>query len=71
VVILAGSDFTEEGFASIIEFLYTGAVVGVTYGILDCDKLQATLQAAQYFNLPTLDTAARGWAQASGVTVEA
>eukprot|EP00953_Heterococcus_sp_UTEX-ZZ885_P000366 730-Heterococcus_DN1.PRE.2 len=62
-------DFTQEGFASIIEYLYTGAVVGVTYGILDCDKLQTTLQAAQYFNLPILDTAARSWAQTSGVTV--
>jgi BTB/POZ domain len=67
---LTDSDFTEEGFASIIEYLYTGTVVGVTYGILDCDKLQDTLQAAQYFNLPTLDTAARGWAQTSGVAVE-
>eukprot|EP00953_Heterococcus_sp_UTEX-ZZ885_P000367 730-Heterococcus_DN1.PRE.3 len=66
-----GSDFTEEGFASIIEYLYTGSVVGVTCDILDCDKVQATLQAAQYFNLPTLDKAARSWAQTSGVTVAA
>jgi hypothetical protein len=59
----SGNDFTEEGFASVIEYLYTGAVVGVTCGILDCDKLQATLQAAQYFNLTMLDKAARSWAQ--------
>eukprot|EP00953_Heterococcus_sp_UTEX-ZZ885_P000368 730-Heterococcus_DN1.PRE.4 len=64
------SDFTKGGFASVIEYLYTGAVAGVTCGILDCDKLQDTLQAAQYFNLPTLDTAARGWTQTSGVAVE-
>ena len=70
-LIYTGSDFTEQGFASIIECLYTGVVVGVTCGVLDCDKLQATLQAAQYFNLTILDTAARSWAQASGVTVEA
>jgi D-alanine-D-alanine ligase-like ATP-grasp enzyme len=70
-VTLTGSDFTAEGFASIIDYLYTGEIVDVTCGILDSDKLQATLQAAQYFNLPTLDTAARSWAQTSGVTVEA
>jgi hypothetical protein len=55
----------------VMEFPYTGEVVGVTYGILDCYKLQATLQAAQYFDLMTLDTAARSWAQTSSVTVEA
>jgi hypothetical protein len=66
----ADSDFTEEGFTIIIEYLYTGAVVGVTCGILDCDKLQATLQAAQYFNLTVLHTAARRWAQTSSATVE-
>jgi BTB/POZ domain len=68
-MMIADNDFTEEGFASLIEYLYTGEVVGVTYGILDCDKVQATLQAAQYFNLMTLDTAAFSWAQTSGVTV--
>jgi hypothetical protein len=66
-----GNDFTEEGFASIIEYLYTGDVVGVTCGILNCDKLQAALQAAQYFDMMTLDTAARSWAQTTGATVEA
>jgi hypothetical protein len=71
VMTFTGSDFTVEGFASIIEYLYTGAVVGVTYGKLDCDRLQCTLQAAQYFNLPILDTAARSWAQTSGVIVGA
>jgi hypothetical protein len=71
VLTSTGSDFTEQGFASIIEYLYTGAVVGVTCDVLDCDKLQATLQAAQYFNLTMLDTAARRWAQTSGVTIAA
>eukprot|EP00953_Heterococcus_sp_UTEX-ZZ885_P036813 18952-Heterococcus_DN1.PRE.2 len=65
-----GDDFTEEGFASLIEYLYTGAVASVTCGTLDCDKLQATLQAAQYFNLDSLDTAARKWAERSGVAIE-
>jgi hypothetical protein len=68
---VTGNDFTEEGFGSITEYLYTGAVEGVTCGILDCDKLQATLQAAQYFNLDTLDTTAHKWAERNGATIEA
>jgi hypothetical protein len=52
-----------------MEYVYTSAVRGVTYGILDSDKLQATLQAAQYFNIDKLDNAARIWAHQCGVTI--
>jgi BTB/POZ domain len=68
-VSLTGSDFTEEGFECIMEYVYTSAVRGVTYGVLDCDKLLATLQAAQYFNIDALDTAARKWAEQFDVTI--
>eukprot|EP00953_Heterococcus_sp_UTEX-ZZ885_P017904 10014-Heterococcus_DN1.PRE.3 len=64
-----GSDFTEEGFECILEYVYTSAVRGVTHGALDCDKLQATLQAAQYFNADILDSVARKWAEQCGVTI--
>jgi hypothetical protein len=68
--LITGNDFTEDGFASILEYLYTRAVAGVTCGIIDCDKVQATLQAAQYFNLGTLSIATRSWAQTNGITIE-
>jgi hypothetical protein len=70
ITILTGNDFTEDGFGSIIEYLYTGAVLGVTCGIPDCDQLQATLQAAQYFDVSTLGVVARNWAQTNGITIE-
>jgi hypothetical protein len=70
IAIRTGNDFTEDGFGCITEYLYTGAVVGVTCGIPDCDKLQATLQAAQYFDLRALSLAARSWAQTNGITIE-
>jgi hypothetical protein len=68
--LLTGNDFTEEGFGCVIEYLYTTAVVGVTYSCLDSDKLQAALQAAQYFALDGLTSAALKWAALHGVAVE-
>jgi hypothetical protein len=68
--LLTGNDFTEEGFGCVIEYLYTTAVVGVTYSCLDSDKLQAALQAAQYFALDGLTSAAVKWAALHGVAVE-
>jgi hypothetical protein len=52
-----------------MEYVYTSSVRGVTCGVLDSDKLQATLQAAQYFNIDILDSAARKWAEQCGVTI--
>jgi hypothetical protein len=66
----AGSDFTEQGFDCVIEYVYTAAVAGVTYGHLDSDKLQAALQAAQYFALDALTDDAVKWAKLHGVAIE-
>jgi hypothetical protein len=38
----------------VLEYLHAAAVVGVTYGYLDPEKLQAALQAVQYFALDAL-----------------
>jgi hypothetical protein len=52
-----------------MEYVYTSAVRGVTYGIPDTDKLQATLQAARFFSIDQLDKDACKWAKQSGVTI--
>jgi hypothetical protein len=54
----------------VIEYLYTAAVVGVTYGCVDNDKLQAALQAAQCFALDALADDTVKWAKLHGVTIE-
>jgi hypothetical protein len=52
-----------------MEYVCTSAVRDVTYGVLNIDKLKATLQAAKYFNAQKLHTAARKWAQQCGYDV--
>jgi hypothetical protein len=42
----------------------------VTYGYVDGEKLQAALQAAQYFALDTLTDDAVQWAKLHGITIE-
>jgi hypothetical protein len=64
-----GAKFTEEGFDSVMEYVYTSAVTDVTHGVLNVDKLKATLQAAKYFNPQELHTAARKWAQQCGFAI--
>jgi hypothetical protein len=65
-----GVAFSEQGFDSMMEFLYTGAVQGVTVGQLDIDKLQAALQAAEFFHLNALAQDAQHWAALCGVVID-
>jgi hypothetical protein len=53
-----------------MEFLYTGAVQGVTVGRLDIDKLQAALLAAEFFHLDALAQDAQEWAALCGVGID-
>jgi BTB/POZ domain len=53
----AGVDFTEQGFDSVMEYLYTARVDGATTGLVDLDAVHSALQAAQYFNLGSLTQA--------------
>jgi hypothetical protein len=76
-LITAGTNFTAEGFKFILEYLYTGAVSGVTTiasdsssSSVDATKLRHTVQAARYFSMPKLKAAALQSAQAAGVTVK-
>jgi hypothetical protein len=54
----------------VLQYYYTASIQGVTSGTIDIDKLQATLQAAQFFGLDKLVAAAKHFAKASGVTVQ-
>eukprot|EP00953_Heterococcus_sp_UTEX-ZZ885_P003762 2545-Heterococcus_DN1.PRE.3 len=73
-LITAGTNFTAEGFKCVLEYLYTGAVTGVTTtdssSSVDATKLRHTVQAARYFSMPKLKAAALQSAQAAGVAVE-
>jgi hypothetical protein len=40
-VLTTRAAFNEQGFDSVMEYLYTGAVQGITTGRSDIDKLQA------------------------------
>jgi hypothetical protein len=53
-----------------IEFLYTGAVQGVTVGRLDVDKLQAALLAAEFFQVDALAQDAQHWAALCGIEID-
>jgi hypothetical protein len=66
----AGVAFSEQGFDSLMEYLYTGAVQGVTVGQLDIDRLQAALQAAEFFHLDALAQDAQHWATLCGVVID-
>jgi BTB/POZ domain len=50
----AGVDFTEQGFDSVMEYLYTARVESATTGLVDLAVVHTTLQAAQYFSLNSL-----------------
>jgi BTB/POZ domain len=63
-------DFSELGFECMLQYYYTASVQGATYGMVDTDRLQATLQAAQFFGLDKLAAAAKDFAKASGVIIQ-
>eukprot|EP00953_Heterococcus_sp_UTEX-ZZ885_P008108 4869-Heterococcus_DN1.PRE.2 len=67
---LTGSDFDETGFECAIEYYYAAKVEGVTKGLLDIDRLQSALQAAQFFSLNKLAAEAKDWAAVCGVTID-
>ena len=64
-----GTDFTEAGFNTMIEWLYTGAAVGVTHGVTNAPLTAAALQAAEFFGLPTYRDAISAHAAACGQSV--
>jgi hypothetical protein len=66
----AGIAFNEQGFDCVMEYLFTGAVQGVTAGRLDVDKLQAALLAAEFFHVDALAQDAQYWAALSGVEID-
>jgi hypothetical protein len=53
-----------------MEYLYTGAVPGVTEGHLDINKLQASLVAAEFFHVEALARDAHEWADICGVEID-
>jgi hypothetical protein len=65
-----GITFSEQGFDSMLEYLYTGSVPGVTEGNIDIDKLQASLVAAEFFNVDALRSDAYEWANICGVEID-
>eukprot|EP00953_Heterococcus_sp_UTEX-ZZ885_P007394 4482-Heterococcus_DN1.PRE.2 len=62
------SDFDQIGFECVIQYLYAARVEGVTKGVVDVQKLQSALQAAQFFSLKHFACAAQNWARAAGLT---
>jgi hypothetical protein len=67
----AESDFDEIGFECVIQYLYAARVEGVTKGVIDVQKLQSALQAAQFFSLKHFAFDAQNWARAAGLTFAA
>jgi hypothetical protein len=65
-----GIAFNEQGFDSMMEYLYTGAVQGVTLGQLNVDKLQSALLAAEFFHVDALAQDAQYWAALCGVEID-
>jgi hypothetical protein len=53
-----------------MEYLYTGAVQGVTVGRLDIDKLQSALLAAEFLHVDELAQDAQDWAVLCGVEID-
>ena len=68
VLLVAGTDFTPQGFDAILEYLYTSAVKGATEGRYDLPKMQVTVKAAGFFGLSKLAERVKMWAQASGIS---
>jgi hypothetical protein len=69
-MLYTGMAFTEQGFDSMLEYLYTGAVHGVTEGHIDIDKLQASLAVAEFFHVDALARDAYEWANICGVEID-
>eukprot|EP00953_Heterococcus_sp_UTEX-ZZ885_P027841 14890-Heterococcus_DN1.PRE.3 len=63
-------DFSELGFECVLQYYYTASVQGATSGAVDIDKLQATLQAAQFFGLDQLAASAKEFAKGSGIIIQ-
>eukprot|EP00953_Heterococcus_sp_UTEX-ZZ885_P003761 2545-Heterococcus_DN1.PRE.2 len=61
--------FGEQGY-SVLDWLYTANVSGVTSGLVDTSKLQAVLRAANMLGITSLIDAAVQHAAVCGVTVE-
>jgi hypothetical protein len=53
-----------------MEYLYAGAVRGVTEGHIDVSKLQASLVAAEFFGVGALVGGAHEWADICGVVMD-
>jgi hypothetical protein len=53
-----------------MQYLYTGAVPGVTEAFLDVGKLQASLLTAEYFHVAALARDAHDWADICGVKID-
>jgi hypothetical protein len=53
-----------------MEYLYAGAVRGVTEGHIDVSKLQASLVAAEFFGVGALVGDAHEWADICGVVMD-
>jgi BTB/POZ domain len=58
----ANIDFTEQGFDSVLEYMYTARVDSATTGLIDLAEVHTTLQAAQYFSLDSLTQAVQQFA---------
>jgi BTB/POZ domain len=68
--LFAGDDFKAEGFESMVHYLYSGSVNGVTAGLLNTDKAAAALQAADFFGVTALRRAVEQCAQRCGAIIE-
>eukprot|EP00953_Heterococcus_sp_UTEX-ZZ885_P025369 13788-Heterococcus_DN1.PRE.2 len=64
------SDFTEQGFDCVMEYLYTAKVDNVTYGFIDKDKFRAALQCADFLGVVGLDESANEWAEQCDFDIE-
>jgi hypothetical protein len=70
VLLFSGIAFSEQGFDSMMEYLYTGAVPGVTAAYMDISKVQASLVAAEFFGVGALARDAHEWAAICGVEID-
>ena len=61
------SDFTVEGFEAVLEYLYTSGVEGASDGKYSIAKMEATVQAADFFGLPKLISRVKKWAALCGL----
>jgi len=70
LLLLAGSDFTEAGFDAMLEWLYTSAVQGVTWGQTDTKLQKCALQAADFFGLSVFKAGIESWSSSSSTIAE-